>query len=80
MNIRTTQNMSADIRDESGMQKVMLHAGYGARSLNLTVEVLDPAYVKANAASAEEDVAQFVAAACAEAAKAGLPTSRITEG
>lgn len=80
MNIRTTQNMNADICDENGSQKVMLHASYGARSLNLTVEVLDPAYVQAHTASVETDAAQFIAAACAEAAKAGLPTSRVTEG
>lgn len=79
LDMKERTNLSADIRDEGGSQKVMLHANYGARSLNLTIEVLDCAYVAANTASVEGDVAAFVSAVCQRAAADNsLPTSRIT--
>lgn len=81
LDMKERTNLSADIRDEGGVQKVMLHASYAAKSLNLTVEVLDQAYVAANTASVESDVAAFVSAVCQRAAAdCAMPTSRITSG
>ena len=81
LDVKERTSLSADIRDENGNQKVMLHASYGAKSQNLTVEVLDGAYVAANTAGVESDVAQFASAVCQRAAaEYALPTSRITSG
>lgn len=71
-------NLSADIRDGSGNQKVMLHASFGAKSLNLTVEVLDAAFVTQNADSVADDTAQFIAQVCQRAAADNaLPTGKV---
>ena len=52
MKLTENHNLSADIRDANGNQKVMLHASYGARTFSLTVETLDKAYVKKAKAAA----------------------------
>lgn len=71
-------NLSADIRDDSGNQKVMLHASFGAKNLNLTVEVLDAAFVTQNADSVAADTAQFIAEVCQRAASdCALPTGEV---
>ena len=81
LTMNESRNLSADIRDESGNQKVMLHASYSRRTLNLTVEVLDSAYVQANDAQVSADTATFIAAACAQAAQdMGLPIGSVTAG
>ena len=80
LDINQTKSLHADVRDEERNQKVILHASFGAKIMNLSVEVLDPAYVVANTAIVEADVAEFIAMACQEAAKGGLPTSRVTQG
>lgn len=78
LTVSESKNLSADIRD-AGAQKVMLHACYSARTLNLTVEVLDSAYVKANGEAVRADTAAFIAAACTQAAEEmGLPVGGLT--
>lgn len=74
-------NLNADIRDEGGNQKVMLHASFGTKSLNLNVEVLDAAYVTQNADSVAADTAQFIAEVCRRAASdCSLPTGCVKAG
>lgn len=70
---KESTSLNADIRDERGAQRVMLHATYNAQSFSLSVEVLDGGYVAANRETVEADVAQFVCAAMARAAASGIP-------
>lgn len=73
--LKTTEtiSLSADIRDERGTQRVMLHATYGQRTLDMRMEVLDSDYVAQNRQAVEADVAQFMREALARAAANGLP-------
>lgn len=63
MKMTESHNLSADIRDESGNQKVMLHASYGARAFHLTVETLDADYVAQHVDEVQEETAGFISEA-----------------
>lgn len=60
MKMTESHNLSADIRDEAGNQKVMLHASYGARTFNLTVETLDAGYVADHREDVQEETETFI--------------------
>ncbi|MED9821512.1 MAG: hypothetical protein U0J65_05720 [Christensenellales bacterium] len=78
MEIKEQRSLHADIRDADGRQTVMLHVSYGEKMMNLTVEVLDKAYVTQNASSVSADVAAFFEAVCQRAANdCALPTGEV---
>ncbi len=60
MKLTENHNLSADIRDASGNQKVMLHASYGARTFSLTVETLDAEYVADHKADVQAETETFI--------------------
>lgn len=75
MKMNESRSLSADIRDENGNQKVMLHASYGARTFSLTVETLEGDYVAQHADEVQEQTAEFIREAVCRAAEglAALP-------
>lgn len=60
MKLTENHNLSADIRDASGNQKVMLHASYGVRTFCLTVETLDAGYVADHRADVQAETEEFI--------------------
>ena len=73
VNDYATLTLHGDVMD-NGAQKVMLNATIRAdKSLHMSMEVLDPGYVAANAADVQEAVNAFLAAAFDKAAENGLP-------
>lgn len=78
LDMKERTSLSADIRDEGGNQKVMLHADYGKKTLSIMIEVLDEAYVTQNASAVAADTAQFIASVCERAAAdCALPTGGV---
>ena len=81
MEIKEQTSLRADVRDDGGSQKVMLHVNYGEKMMNLTVEVLDKAYVTQNASRVAADVAAFFETVCQRAANdCALPTGGVKAG
>ncbi len=79
--IKEQTTLRADVRDDGGSQKVMLHVSYGEKMMNLTVEVLDKAYVTQNVKNVAADVAAFFEAVCRRAADdCALPTGSVKAG
>ncbi len=73
INNYTTQNLHGDLL-ENGVQKVMLQATIREeRLLQIHVEVLDPAYVKANQADVQAAIGAFVLRAANAATENGVP-------
>lgn len=60
MKMNESHNLSADIRDANGSQKVMLHASYGARTFSLTVETLDAGYVAEHKVDVQAETETFI--------------------
>ena len=60
MTMKESRSLSADLRDENGSQKVMLHAAYGARTFSLTVETLDSGFVAGHRDEVQGQVAAFI--------------------
>lgn len=60
MKLTESHSLNADLRDATGNQKVMLHASYSARVLDIHVEVLDGDYAQRNADAVREDTATFL--------------------
>ena len=77
MKLTENHNLSADIRDANGNQKVMLHASYGARTFSLTVETLDAGYVAEHRADVQAETETFIREAIYRASGeiAALPTA-----
>lgn len=60
MKLTESRSLNADIRDAAGNQKVMLHASYSDRVLDIHVEVLDGDYAQRNPEAVREDTATFL--------------------
>lgn len=77
LKMNESHNLSADIRDESGNQKVMLHASYGARAFHMTMETLDADYVARHTDEVQRQTAAFIREAVCRASGelAALPAS-----
>lgn len=77
MKLTESHNLSGDIRDAGGVQKVMLRAGYSARTFSLTVETLDNGYVADHRAEVQAETETFIREAIWRASGeiAALPTA-----
>ena len=60
MKLTESHNLSGDIRDAGGVQKVMLRAGYSARTFSLTVETLDAEYVGEHRDEVQTETEAFI--------------------
>lgn len=67
MRMTESHNLNADICDATGNQKVMLHASYSARVLDIHVEVLDADYAQRNPEAVRGDTATFLREALSRA-------------